>query len=464
MLEIGLFISGMIVGGLGAAALVVARVRGAAAQQRAELQARAAAAESATDELRSQLAEQARGAAELRAALQAEQQQRTAAETRLDESLKSLAQQRALLEQAEQRFKETFEALSSRALRSNNDAFARQAEDKLRPLADALKRYETQLREIENARRTAYGELAEQLKQVGAASQELARRTTSLSTALRSPEVKGQWGELTLRNAVELAGLSPHCDFVEQHSVDGESGRLRPDLLVKLPGGRLVVVDAKAPTAAYMEAVEAVDEAGRRAALERHAQAIRTHMRELGRKGYAEQFERSPDFVVMFIPGESFFAAALEQDGELIAEGLRRNVILASPTTLIALLKTVSQAWQQQQMLENAERIGQTGSELFERVSKFTEHLARIGDQLRRAGEAYDAAIGSWQARVAPAGRRMQELGIKAADGQSLDLEPLNMAPVPVAAPHRPSDSPAADGRAADKPPRPELPQPLFDD
>jgi DNA recombination protein RmuC len=409
--------------------LAIARAGARFAVKDAELRARLVAAESTAGGLRDLLAEHAATIRELRESLEYEQHQRIESQTRLTETLSNLEQQRKLLADAETRFRETFEALSHKALRANSAEFSRQADEKIKPLTDAIKAYEQHVREIEQTRRTAYGKLSEQLKSVATTSQELTRQTTTLSTALRSPEIKGNWGELTLRNAVELAGLSKHCDFSEQKTVDSADGKLRPDLLVRLPGGRLIVVDAKAPTSAYMDAIAADTPDAARAAQKRHAQAMRQHMRGLAAKSYAEQFERSPEFVVMFVPGESFFAAALEADKDLIADGIRKGVILASPTTLIALLRTVSHAWQQQDILDNARRIGQTAGELFERMCKFAEHFGGIGERLGKATDAYNAAIGSWQSRVLPAGRRVQELGMRSKDAEQLDLKPVEALP-----------------------------------
>lgn len=427
--EIAFLLAGLALGALAGWLIAAARNTARSAARDAELRAQLSAAESTAANLRDLMTEHAGTIRELRTSLQNEQHQRIESQTRLAETLANLDQQRKLLAEAEARFRETFEALSHKALRANSEEFTRQADEKIKPLTDAIKAYEQHVREIEQTRRTAYGQLSEQLKSVATTNQELTRQTTTLSTALRSPEIKGNWGELTLRNAVELAGLSKHCDFTEQKSVDSGDGKLRPDLLVRLPGGRLVVVDAKAPTSAYMDAVAADTPEAARAAQNRHAQAMRHHMRGLSAKSYAEQFDRSPEFVVMFVPGESFFAAALETDKELIADGIGKGVILASPTTLIALLRTVSHAWQQQDILDNAQRIGQTAGELFERMCKFAEHFGNIGERLGKATDAYNSAIGSWRSRVLPAGRRVYELGVRSKDAGLLDLKPVEALP-----------------------------------
>jgi len=241
--------------------------------------------------------------------------------------------------------------------------------------------------------------------------------------------VRGRWGEITLRRVVEVAGMSTHCDFVEQQSVAAAEGRLRPDLVVTLPGGRTIVVDSKAPLTGFLDAVEAADETIRRDGLLRHARAVRTHMQNLSAKAYWEQFTTTPDFVVLFLPGESFFSAALEQDRGLIEDGIQQRVVLATPTTLIALLRTVAYSWQQQQVTENAQRIAAAGRELFDRIGKFAEHLGKVGDGLRRATDAYNNAVGTWSTRILPSGRRLTELGATNPDQSFPELDDVPRAP-----------------------------------
>ncbi|RMF73475.1 MAG: DNA recombination protein RmuC [Planctomycetota bacterium] len=429
MTETFLVIVGLLAGGIAGWLIGAARAGAAAQAREGEMQAQIAAAESRLTEVRTQLADREQRLADAEKQIRLEQQARVQAETRTEEVRKQIEQQRQLLEETEKRFKEAFDSLSAKALRANNEEFTRQAGERIKPLLDALKRYEEQIKELEKQRRTAYGSLTEQLKQIAGTHQELARQTTSLSTALRSPQVKGRWGELTLRNAVELAGLSEHCDFDEQATRATDGGAARPDLVVRLPGDRVIVVDAKAPTSDYLAAVEATDEQQRKAALAAHAKAIRQHMRGLSDKSYESLFERTPEFVVMFVPGEAFFAAALEQDHELIEDGIRKRVILASPTTLIALLRTVGHNWQQQALLENARQISKTAAELFERVCKFAEHFGKTGDSLRRAVEAYNQAVGSWERRILPTGRRIAEMGVRVKNEKSMALEQIEPAP-----------------------------------
>jgi DNA recombination protein RmuC len=437
MTEAIVFAVSLLVVAVAAWIVATSRTRATAARQAADLQNRIGAAESTIEELRRQLAEREHVLTGLRSDLQNEQQSRVTAETRLEESVKNIAEQKKLLEDAEKRLKDAFAVLSVDSLRQNSEAFAKQAAEKVRPLTEALQRYEAEVKQMEKARQTAYGSLAEQLKGIATTHQQLSQETTSLVNALRTPEVKGRWGELQLRRTVEAAGMSPHCDFIEQYSVDTDEGRKRPDLLVKLPGDRLVVVDSKVSTNAYVDALECPEQAVQREHLNRYVRAVRAHIQELSSKAYWNQFEQSPDFVVMFVPGESFFSAALEQDRHLIEDAMQKRVILASPTTLIALLRAVAYSWQQQELIENARRIGQTAQSLFERVCKFAEHLGKVGDHLRRATDAYNASVASWESRVLPMGRRIRELGITARPEDFEELKPVDALPrrLPVAEP-----------------------------
>ena len=356
---------------------------------------------------------------ELRDRLEAEQAARVQAETRLQAERENLAEQRRLLDEAEGKLKDAFKALSSDALRESRQEFLGQAGERLKPIQDLLAKYEEQLRQVEKARNDAYGGLREYLEALKAAHQGLQKETHQLSTALRSPTVRGRWGEVTLRRVVELAGMSSYCrDFDEQVSIEGEEGRLRPDMTVHLPNDRIIIVDSKAPLEAYMDAVEASDEAGRKAALGRHTQALRAHVRALCQKAYWSQFDNAPDFVVLFLPGESFFIAALEADRFLMEDAFRSNVVLASPATLFALLKAVATGWQEHALAENAEKIADVGRELYERVRVFAENFRDVGSGLRSAAKAYDAAVGSYLSRLEPGARKLAELG--ASSGKEL--------------------------------------------
>src|SRR5438093_165398 len=366
--------------------------------------------------------------------------------------LKSLQEQKTLLTQARQELVESFKALSGEALKTNNQAFLQlaktsfevlhaeakgdlaqrqQAIDELvKPLHDSLKRYEDQIHFLEQSRQSAYGGLDMHLKLLAESHQRLQQETGNLVKALSAPSVRGRWGEITLKRVAELAGMVSHCDFVEQDVVENDEGRLRPDMVVQLPGGRQIVVDAKAVLAAYLEAYEAQDEVQRQERLRRHAAQVRSRMDQLSAKSYWSQFPQAPEFVVLFLPGEHFLGAALEQDPALIEDGFARRVILATPTTLIALLHAVAYGWRQEQLSEHAQQAGLLGKELYDRMAVLVEHLDDVGQALARSVQAYNKAVGSIEARILPAARRFKELGI-ASDKDVAQLEPIESVPRP---------------------------------
>jgi len=429
MTELLVFIGGIVVGGLVAWLFATSRARASGARALAEVQGELSGSQSVAEEVRRQLAQRDGELAQLRTELQQQQQERVAADTRLKESTEHFAEQRRLLEDAEKKLKEAFTALSAESLRQNGEAFAKQAAEKVRPLAEALRRYEEEIKQIEKSRQTAYGSLNEQLKGIASTHQTLSRETQSLVHALRTPQVKGRWGELQLRRTVEVAGMASDCDYIEQYSMNTDDGRQRPDMLVRLPGGRTIVIDSKVSTDAYLDALGAAEPTAQQEHLTRYVRAIRTHVQGLSGKAYWSQFESAPDFVVMFVPGESFFSAALEQDRALIEDAIRNRVILASPTTLIALLRTVAYSWQQAELIENSRRIGDTAKDLFERVCRFATHFGKVGDRLRQASESYNDAAGSWERRVVPMGRKITELGVRAKQEEFAQLNTVDTVP-----------------------------------
>ena len=374
----------------------------------------------------------------------------------LDAERRASQAQLSLLDEAREKLGDTLRATSAEALQQSQTSFLHLAEVKLRSLHDAgrvelerreqavadlvapvrasLEKVDGQLAALEVVREGAYATLRTQVGEMQSAQADLRAETARLVTALRAPAVRGRWGEVQLRRVVELAGMTPHCDFEEQPSYDTDDGRLRPDLVVHLPGDRHVVVDAKAPLAAYLEALEAPDDATRRARMLDHARQIRAHITTLGRKAYGERVEGAPAFVVLFLPGEVFFSAALEHDPTLLETAIAENVILATPTTLIALLRAVDLGWRQERLDGDARAIRDLGRELYERLAKLGGHFAKVGRELGSAVEAYNAAVGSLESRVLPSARKLRDLGAAPAHVELDVIAPVDTTPRALAA------------------------------
>ncbi|HXW50720.1 MAG TPA: DNA recombination protein RmuC [Candidatus Acidoferrales bacterium] len=386
--------------------------------------------------------------------LQSELTEAVAARARLEAQLaaekKSAGEQLGLLQETKEKFTNAFSALSAEALRSNNQAFLDLAkatlekhqieaqgdlqkrqqaiESTLKPMSETLQRFDEKVGDLERKRSTAYEMLNEQLKTLQAG-------TAKLERALRTPSVRGRWGEIQLRRVVEIAGMTNYCDFQEQPSAMDEDKRLRPDLLVKQPGGKTIVVDAKVPLEAYLNSLEASSEKERRSALELHAHNVRTHMKKLAEKSYWQQFEHAPEFVVMFLPGEMLFSAALEVEPELIEAGVAQRVIPASPTTLIALLRAVSYGWKQEAIAHEAHSISALGGTLYKRLSDLARHFFEVGRSLERTMQSYNKAIGSLEGRVLVSARKFREYESVFSKDEIVQLQPVETEPRQLTAP-----------------------------
>jgi DNA recombination protein RmuC len=427
--------------------------RGAAGAARLELEKRAASLGGAVEELKKQVDAQQENLRLAQKRIEDEQKLRATAEKDALAQRENLAEQRRLLDDAQTKLKEAFQSLAGEALQASSrqfidlakarfDSLQKEAEGDLEqrkvaiqgmvdPLGKALNELRAEVGRVESARQEAYGGLRAEVQLLVTTSKELRQETGGLVSSLKQPQIKGKWGELTLRRAVELSGMSPHCDFVEQQSVDTEEGRLRPDLVVHLPGGTQIVIDAKVPLHAFLTALSAQSDAEHRAAMVQHAALVRDHITRLSAKEYWKQFEPTPEFVVLFVPGESFFSAALEQDRTLIEDAIDKKVVLASPTTLIALLRAIAYGWKQQLVAENAERIKDLGKQLYDRMVTFAEHLQEVAKGLERANKAYNSAVASFDNRLMPSVRKFKEMGV-GSSAEVPELEPIETSPRPL--------------------------------
>ncbi len=422
------------------------------ANQITELEKKASSAEARIEEMRHQITMRESEINNLRDELKNEQQSKVEAFTKLEAAQKYFEEQKQLIEAMKVEMTDTFNALSSAALKSSSEDFLRLASEHLgkviadtkgklgehqaamdgliKPLNEALKKYEEQLHLIEIKRKQDYTSLDEQIKLLATTHRELQKETINLVTALRKPHIRGRWGEITLKNVVEMAGMSAHCDFTEQITIEGDGGRLRPDMIIHLPGGHNIVVDSKVSLEALLELSSASTEEAKRELLKKHASHVKEQINRLSSKAYWNQFSRSPELAVLFI-SESALVSALEIEPAILEESMSKKVLIATPTTLFALLTAIAYGWRQEQVTKNAETIANLGKELYERINVWAKHCNEISLALGRAIDAHNKAVGSLELRVLPAIRKFKELGVSTSEAipnlKHVDQTPRNL-------------------------------------
>ena len=349
----------------------------------------------------------------------------------LEAERKAFDEKLELLAEAKTALSDAFNALSANALRSNSEEFFKLAQASVAPIKEALGKFDSKIQALEIAREGAYQGLLQQVNQLVDTGRQLKSETSTLAQALRSPVVGGQWGEIQLRRVVEMAGMLDYCDFAEQETLRSESGSVRPDLIVRLPAGKTIVVDAKAPVSAYLDAMALADQE-RRPKLQAFAKLVRDRVAELGRKSYWDQFDHTPELVVMFLPGDHFYSAALQQDPSLIEFGVEQKVLIATPVNLIGLLRAVAYGWRQEAIALNAQEISELGAELYKRISDLGGHWIDLGKNLSRTVEAFNSAVGSLESRILVSARKFKELGATPSALEIEALEPVEKTPRPL--------------------------------
>ncbi len=444
-------VPGLIIGLLVGVGVGIAVALGVRARSQVRLAAEARTAEARLQDANESVRKLSAQLEEVGAALATARSEQARLSAQLDLERRHAEERSASWEQDRQRLEGAFAQLSTEALQKNAEQFLvladtrwKQAEEAakgelgkreeaiarlLQPLQETLERYEKGLRQLELDRHGAYRGLTEQVQQLAASQEQLQRETRNLVTALRAPQTRGRWGEMQLRRVVEIAGMLAHCDFEEQVTTYSDDGRLRPDLVVHLPGGGQVVVDAKVPLEAFLQASDADDDESRRAHLVAHSRQLRAHVDRLARREYWQQFERSPEFVVAFVPGDPLLAAAFENDPGLIEHAMASRVLVTTPTTLIALLRTIAHGWREEAMTENAREVQRLGAELYERLGVFARHLSRLHSSLSGTVKAFNDAVGSLESRVLVTARRFPDLGVGQGGKPLPELQPVTAAP-----------------------------------